>query len=212
MATYKRGINGPVSGKIGSAIGASWRGIDYLRSLPDITKPPTEKQLNQRLLFALVNGWLKPLRKLIWIGYQIFTGTKTPMNGCVSFHMTKAVSGQAPNYEIDFAQVVLSRGELLISFIKEVLCLLGAILNIKWDDVTASAFCSDNDKATFIVYNPAKEKFITFEGITERQAKEVNLRLPADFAGDVVHGWMSYVNTKGDAVSTSVYLGEVVVS
>lgn len=34
MGSYDRGILRALSGKVGSVIGAHWRGIDYMRSMP----------------------------------------------------------------------------------------------------------------------------------------------------------------------------------
>ena len=211
MAIYKKGINGPVSGKIGNVVGATCRGVAYLRGMPETTAAPTQKQINQRLKFALVMGWLKPLLNIINIGYQVLFGDKTPMNRAVSYHLKEAVTGDAPDYGIDFKKAVFSRGELLVSWILEVLCLVNTVLNIKWDNLPASAFSNDNDKASFIIYNPAKESFVTFEKVALRGDKEAVLQLPGKFAGDAVHGWMNYVNAEGNVVSTSVYLGEVTV-
>ena len=107
--------------------------------------------------------------------------------------------------------MVFSRGELFISLIKEALSLPGCILNIKWEDGPASFFCKDDDKTTFIVYNPAKEQFVTFQNITTRSAKEVSLKLPDKFKNDTVHCWKHYVNVEENAVSTGVYIGEIMV-
>lgn len=63
--------------------------------------------------------------------------------------------------------------------------------------------------AKIIVYNVPKQKNVTFKDVAQRADKHVDLQLPANFAGEVVHTWMHYVNTKGDAVSTSIYLGEL---
>ncbi|WP_316811278.1 DUF6266 family protein [Pedobacter heparinus] len=211
MATYKNGINGAISGKVGNVVGATCRGIAYLRSLPETIKAPTEKQINQRLKFAVVMGWLQPLLKIINIGYQILSGYKTSMNRAVSYHLTEAVVGDAPDYQIDFKKAIFSRGELLVSWILELLCLVNAVLSIKWDNGPASAFCNDDDQASFVIYNPEKEAFVTFTDVATRQQKEAVLQLPEDFAGDTVHCWQHFVNAAGDAVSTSVYLGEVMV-
>lgn len=43
MATYKKGINGPVSGKIGNVVGATCRGVAYLRGVPESTAAPKNK-------------------------------------------------------------------------------------------------------------------------------------------------------------------------
>ncbi|SMC54087.1 DUF6266 family protein [Pedobacter africanus] len=213
MARYKNGINGPVSGKIGNVVGGSWRGIDYLRSLPDTSnKTFSEKQKNQHFLMGLVSSWLKPLKLIVEKGYQAIMSGKTPMNACVSYHMKNAVEGNSPlEYMIDFAKVILSRGELLIPLIREVLSLIDAVLHIKWENASASIFNNEDDKATIVVYNPAKKAFVSFEDVAQRADKEVMLRLPAGYAGDTVHCWQHFVNANGNMVSTSVYLGELLV-
>ncbi|WP_457287658.1 DUF6266 family protein [Pedobacter sp. UYP24] len=61
------------------------------------------------------------------------------------------------------------------------------------------------------MYNPEKAKFVTFKDFTNREVGEVNLNLPNSFAGNTVHCWMQYVDQTGTAVSTTAYLGEVVV-
>lgn len=213
MARYKNGVNGAFSGKVGTVIGATCRGIDYMRGLPDLSGvTATKKQLDQRLKFALVMGWLKPLLSLINIGYQVLTGYKTPMNRAVSYHLTEATTGEGPDYRIDFKKAIFSRGELLVSWILEVLCLVNAVLTIKWENGPVSAFSKANDKASFIIYNPVKQEFVTFPDVAVRAEQEISLQLPVVFAGDQVHGWMQYTNADGDAVSTSLYLGEIQVT
>jgi len=167
--------------------------------------------MNQRLVFALVTGWLKPLRDLIWIGFQGFKGSKTPMNGCVSFVMKEAITGEGRQSNIDFPKVVFSRGELFISLIREFTSIADTPLYIKWENGPASAFNNADDKATFIVYNPVKEKFVTFEGVARRADLEKTLQFPANFKNDTVHCWIHYVNVAGDAVSTSIYLGNAAI-
>jgi len=211
MAKYKNGIHGAFSGKIGSVVGASYRGIDYMRSLPEIIKPRSEKQLHQQLKFSVITAWLRPVLKLINIGFQLLTGDKSAMNRAVSYHMREALIENGQEISIDFKKAIFSRGELLVSWILEVLALVDALLNIKWDNGPESLFSKANDKATFIIYNPQKEKFVTFKEVAQRQDKETVLQLPKRFAGDTVHAWMQYSNNDGDMVSTSVYLGEIMV-
>ena len=133
------------------------------------------------------------------------------MNGLVSFVLTEALTGSGSDTCIDFPKVVFSRGELLVSAVKEVSSPMNGILIVKWEDGPPSFFCKENDNATFIVYNPVKEQFVTFQDATTRSAKEINLQMPKDFKNDTVHCWMHYVNAEGDAVSTGVYVGEVVI-
>lgn len=210
MARYKNGINGAFSGKVGTVVGATCRGVDYIRGLPDVSQvATTRKQRDQRLKFALVMGWLRPLLELLKVGYRVLTGSTTPMNRAVSYHLKEAVTGEGPDYAIDFKKAIFSRGELLLSWILEIVCLVNAVLNIKWENGPESAFCKDTDQASFIIYNPEKQEFVTFPDVALRAEKEIRLQLPAVFSGDTVHGWMHYANKEGDAVSTSLYLGSL---
>lgn len=214
MGRYKNGIQGPFSGKIGTVIGASCRGIDYMRGLSNpSSKPATPAQTNQRLKFALVMGWLKPLKEFIEIGYQqAYEDGKTPMNRAVSFHMTnEVITGTAPNYAFDFKRAAFSRGNLQSSFLQEVQSLSGGLLHLNWADGYPSAYCNDDDIADFIVYSSAKERFVSYINVARRTDKEVYLQLPTDFVNDEVHCWMSYVAADGKKVSTTLYLGEMVV-
>ena len=52
MGTIKKGILGSFSGKVGNIVGASWKGIAYIRSLPaSVRNPRTVKQVTQRSKF-----------------------------------------------------------------------------------------------------------------------------------------------------------------
>ncbi|MDR6784136.1 hypothetical protein ABIE26_002475 [Pedobacter africanus] len=83
------------------------------------------------------------------------------------------------------------------------------VLHIKWDNANATIFNNDDDKATIVVYNLAKPAFVSFEDVAQRGDKEAIFQLPAAYTGDTVHCWQHFVNAQGNAVSTSVYLGEI---
>ncbi len=36
MGKFVKGLNGGFSGRAGSTVGSKWRGINYMKSLPDI--------------------------------------------------------------------------------------------------------------------------------------------------------------------------------
>jgi hypothetical protein len=190
----------------------SWRGIDYVRSVADTSKVKwSEAQINQRILFALVVNWIKPLWSVINLGYQRHKNRKTPLNAAVGYHMKEAVIGEAPDFEIDFSKAILSVGELLMSLVKELIALGDAMLCINWDNIAQSVYSCGSDRAIFIFYNPNKQQFVSFMYSALRADRQAVLQLPNGFAGDVVHCYMFFANEKGDRVSTSQYLGEMVV-
>jgi len=208
MAKYKNGINGPVSGKVGTVVGASWRGIDYIRSVSDTSKMRwSVAQVNQRVLFALVMNWIRPLLPVINVGYQIFKTAKTPMNAAVGYHLREAVQGEAPAYEIVFSKAIFSRGELIGAMIRKLHCLDGGICYISWESPSASVFCNDGDEVVFILYNTAKHRFVTYVSVALRAEREVMLQLPSGFSGDALHCYMHLVRADRAMVSTTVYAG-----
>jgi len=210
MARYSNGINGPVRGKVGAVIASSWRGVDYLKSLNrPAVKKRSEAQLLQQDIFAVVTRWLRPLGQLIWLGYQSFRGSKTPMNAAISQVIKDAVLIVDGRPKIDFSKVIISRGELLISWVLDIVLLINQIIHIKWDNAAESSFCKPNDKANFLLYSPDRSEFALYQDQVQRGDKEVQLSLPPDFSESVVHVYMFYANEAGDAVSTSQYLGEI---
>ena len=207
MARFKNGINGPLSGKIGNVVAASWRGIDYFRSVGESDKPASIGQVNQRMMFAVVMAWLKPILQLISIGYQDVKTAKTPLNAAMSYHLKEAVKGSGPDFEIDFSKAILSRGELLNVFVGPLSAQSGARLSMHWENAASSIYSQDSDKAVFAVYNPGKDRFVTFLQVASRGDRQVVLQLPANFVGEEVHVYHFYVSERQNAVSTSLYLG-----
>ncbi|WP_276089711.1 DUF6266 family protein [Pedobacter sp. JY14-1] len=212
MARYKNGINGPVSGKVGNVVASSWRGVTYFRAKARAVRVSSEAQELQRLKFKLVRKWLQPLFAVINVGYRFFTESKTPMNGCVGYHLKEAVREVDGHFVIDFAKAIFSRGELLISLVRAVIRLPESLLQILWDDVQENVFCLRTDRLTVVVYCPECNEFAVFEGVAQRGDGQVKLTLPAGFSrtsDEPVHVWMQYLSEMGDAVSTTQYLGKL---
>ena len=62
MARISQGVYGGISGKLGNTVGASWKGIHYLRILPaSVANPNTTKQQGQRQKFLVTLKFLQPL-------------------------------------------------------------------------------------------------------------------------------------------------------
>ncbi|HWW40453.1 DUF6266 family protein [Pedobacter sp.] len=209
MGKYKKGILGPFRGIVGTVVGAIWKGIHYMRSLPDVSpdRKPTPAQLNQQLKFSTVMEFLKPLKLLLEIGYQAFTDGISPFNAACSYHLKYAVMGTAPDYLINPVKVVFSVGDLeepqdpgvTTGGAAKVLFDWGALVDTDHGDAT--------DKATFMVYNPTLLKYVTLRNAVARTALSFSLQLPAAWIGHDVHCYMAFVSLDGKLVSNSVYSG-----
>jgi len=86
MGKYSQGILGPFSGKVGSVVGSSWKGVNYIKSLPGPNTSNTEKQQEQRSRFKSVvkmaSLLLATLIRPVWnlssgriTGYNLFVKT-----------------------------------------------------------------------------------------------------------------------------------------
>jgi len=65
MAEIKRGILGGVSGKVGTVVGANWRGKNIIRAIPRKSgKKPSPLQVEQRSKFKLMSNFLQPFNAL----------------------------------------------------------------------------------------------------------------------------------------------------
>jgi len=71
MVRFLKGIKEAYSGKVGSVIGSSWRGVDYVRSLSKISnKKASEGQIAQRAKFAMAVAFLFDVSSLVIWRYE----------------------------------------------------------------------------------------------------------------------------------------------
>lgn len=111
MAKILNGILGGFSGKVGTVIGACWKGIDYMRGLAtSITNPNTPAQVEQRARFSLIIAFLRPLTGFLRIGFRSAAIKMSAFNAAMAYNVKHAVSGAYPEFAIDYDQVLLSRG------------------------------------------------------------------------------------------------------
>ena len=181
-----------------------------IKGLPRNTgKAPTLKQKNQQLKFTLITGFLSWFGNLIQIGYRSVSKVTTPMNVAVRYHLAEAVLGVGPNYTIDFSKVKFSVGRLAKASDFSVESIAGAKLKFNWTNNYGNTPLRDGtDMGTFLVYNPVKKEFVSVENVIARSALTFTLQMPADFADDEVHTYMSFNSVITEHLaSESVYKG-----
>lgn len=214
MGKYKKGILGAFSGKIGTVIGSSWNGIEYMRSLPRAsTKAPTDLQLIQRAKFGLVTGFLKPISSLVNLGYKSQASGMTGFNVATSDMVASAISGIYPALEIDYTKVIFSKGVLTGVYDVVTTSPAPAQVKINWADNSGSGTGAATDVAVVLIYNPAKSAFVyNLNNGAERSEAEEIITLPAEFSGDSVQVWLAFMTPNRKTFSTSIHAGEIVVS
>lgn len=210
MAKFINGANGTFSGKVGSVIGASWRGIHYLRGLAKKSKvPPTEAQTAQRLRFALVTKFLSPLQGIIAVGFRhIRRLTAAQYNMAVKRNIEQAVIGTAPDFGLDYQAVTFSEGGLYIPLTNSLEVAEGSV-TLSWDPAPSQFGGASNDVAYIVVHNVERQLFITTDTPATREDGEGVVEVPAPFVGQTGHAWMFFATHDGKKVSNTVYLGEI---
>lgn len=208
MGKIDQGILGGFSGKVGSVVGGSWKGINYMRVHTKPSNPNSEKQVNQRTKFTLVLNFLKPITPFLRVGYKLFTTKQTAFNAAMSQVLLNAVIGETPDSVIDFASVQVSRGTLTPA--------QGAIANsipgeisISWVDNSSATMANITDKALVVVYNDTKADAVYEVAGVTRPTVLQTIAIPAEWIGDSVHVYLGFITEDGKNVANSVYVGAV---
>lgn len=207
MAIILKGILGGFSGKVGTVIGASWRGKDTMRSLPKKTKRlATEKQLIQRLKFGLVTHFLGPLNEVTGEYFGQPQEDKSRMNLAVSYHVKEAVDGVYPDFEMNFVKVVLTKGDLPGIVGGTVTPAAGGVLTIGWDDNTGG-MAAETDQLIIVVYEKTNGFYHVEVDAATRNAETATVDLPLYLTGMMVQCWLSFVSQDHKKASNSLFMG-----
>ena len=209
MGTIRKGILGGFSGKVGNVVGASWRGISYIRSLPQsVRNPRTAGQRSQRSKFALALALLKPMTSFLRTGWKLYAHRQSPFNAAMSHALANAIVGTYPDYSVDVSKVLVSRGNLQ-SASSATATAAGGNLTFAWNDNSGIGSAKQTDKALIAVLNLEKGEAITDTAGRERTEETQTVVLPADWSGDEVQAYLGFVSEDGREVSNSAYLGAI---
>lgn len=111
MATYKQGILGPFSGKVGTVVGSSWRGIAYIRSLATkVANPRTAAQLEVRNKLSATSKRLRLFLSSIRRGF-VSSGAASGWSAAVKFNRQYvSLDEKTGSYVFPIEDVKLSDG------------------------------------------------------------------------------------------------------
>lgn len=213
MARLNRGPNGPPSGKFGSVIGSSWRGIYYIKGLQkEIKKPRSPLQIAQQKKFAVAVRFLVPVKPLLDIGFsRINPGGATGYNMAISYTVQNCIKGIDPDFSIDYpAAVFCTKGRLMLP--ENITMQFNEMhLNVTWNSKESKPSLPD-DLVEILIYQPGATYFQTAAQGIKRSDGELTVKLDEHFEGNTVYVYM-YLMTSSPfhkkEWSDSVYLGEV---
>lgn len=213
MGKYLQGILGAFTGKVGTVVGSSWRGISYMRSLTRRrgNANATDKQLEQQARFALVNGFLKPMKPLLEIGFKNYANGKTGYNSATSYNLKNALTGQTPNLEIDYTMVMLSRGDLPQVEGLAATSVTAAKLNLEWLDNSGRGKAKAEDQLILVAFCPDLAEAVYVIGEATRLATTYVFDLPSDYSTKEVHVYVGWISENGKEIANSKYAGNILI-
>lgn len=220
MGTIKKGILGGVSGAVGNVVGANWKGIDYLRIKPSsVSNPNTDLQSTQRLKFSAVLRFLQPMTEFIRIGFKAYALKMSAFNAAFSYNYHNALTGSFPDFGLDYAKVLVSRGNLPGVINPACSSDEAGKVKLTWSNNAGGSLANDSDTLMTAIFNPATQQAFYLLNAGTRADEEVVVSVPADYAGQSVHCYISVMALGSvltgqvkNSISSSVYAGSTVVS
>ncbi|WBV61107.1 DUF6266 family protein [Chryseobacterium camelliae] len=212
MARITKGILGGFSGKVGTIVGANWRGQDIIRSTPKpSSRPPSDKQLLQQTKFKLVIGFLQPVKNIQAKYFGSGSGSKSRVNIAVSYTISEAVQMTGDIPELIYSKVLMTKGDLAGFQSVTATPQSGQVISLSWEDNSQQGNATSTDKANIICYCEELRTYEIFESVAERSVTAANITLPPSYAGKEVQVWAFFHNAKETLACNSAYLGNLTV-
>ncbi|MGJ1414438.1 DUF6266 family protein [Sphingobacterium thalpophilum] len=215
MANVKHGINGPPSGKVGAVVFCKWKEINYVRSLPRVNKrrPLSDKEVNNRNKFGLMQQFLSPYKKIIRLGFANYTKNMTAYNAAMSYNLHHAMQKDDEGFHIDYEKIALSRG-LDEEITGATFQLLNETIHITWELKNSEKLLHEDltDFRTLVLLIPenpinGSQGVLLNNYIMDLQE---SIQIPKLTRSDTYHLYLGFIAADGTNRSmNSSYLGNI---
>ena len=212
MATFEKGILGGFSGKVGNVVGSRWRGRNIMRSLPQRGNyTPSAKQEEQREKFKTVISFLSPIVEILSNYFGNPQGDKSRANLATSYHLKNAVVSSPLGMVMDYAKVLISKGDLRGIDGGTLTAGANQALVFGWQDNSGQGKATATDQFMVVVYAPDLNLFYNNLAVATRDATTATVTLPDYMAGLEVEVWASFSKPNTNFAAISTYLGAITV-
>ncbi|MFC5285216.1 DUF6266 family protein [Pedobacter alpinus] len=207
MAKYEFGIHGPFSGKVGTVVGCTWKGIPYMRSLPrKRTGKISEAEKNNRLKFAMAQEWLKPLTPFLRVGFKAYTERVEGFGAAKSYLLKNAIITNDSQFSIAPEKMLVSFGSLIGPEDAQVSFQEDDTLIFNWK-ACAARHPNALDQTLLVVYCLEEKEAVYQTTGAFRKSGTDELQLPQNFRNKDLLIYMAFVAADRSNQSNSVFLG-----
>lgn len=205
MAKIPQGILGGIRGRVGNIVGAAWKGINYIRSMPlSVANPNTTAQQAQRGAFTQVVAVARLLlADLVATYWNPFARGMSGYNHFISVNIASFATAGL-NTPADFSS---ARGILT-----GVLDLAGAageastVVVVTWTDNSGQGDALATDEPLVVYYNETQDIWSFRTSAPDTRADETLSVGGSDpIENDVMHLWMFFTRPDISKISDSAY-------
>ena len=209
MGKLLQGSNGPFIGKLGTGVGVIWKGIKVIRSRPSRrTVPFSPGELAQQARFARMTKFLKGAMYLLNVTFQSQAIRMTGFNKAFSYNVKNALTGEYPDFQIDYGMVLLGRGDLPNAGSPAVTSLAPASLDFSWTDNSGKGKARGTDQAFIASFNDENNEWKYKLNVAERSSGHGSMVFDWQ-AGKTVHAFLGFISADEKEVSDSFYAGTI---
>jgi len=211
MAKMKKGIFGPISGRLGPVVGGVWKGIAYLRGAPKKKRKSAPRSLGQienEQKMKYMNEVLIPFHPYINIGFHNLAIAKTAISVAFSKNYHTAITGIYPNLEVDYSRLVLSAGNLPGLNSPQALLSAPDTLQLNWIANEGNK-ATYNDQVMLVVYAPELGMSDGFIGAALRRDLQCSFNFDSRLVGVPLEVYVSLASFDRKKIANSIYLGRM---
>lgn len=209
MARLKNGILGGISGKAGPVTGSSWKRVDVIKTN---SRKKIEKKdlLPQSFAFKVMSEFLRCFKEEINLGFYDRKNKATPGNRAMKINLNRAITGKSPDFEIDFKEIVLSKGSMETAWVAMATRETESLIRITWEiPETLNLKLIGSDEVRILFYNVTTKKALRVGYSATRSDLSAEINIKDFYKNDHFHIWMFFVSADGKNVSDSDYVGFV---
>lgn len=199
-----------ITGKVGPLIVTKWKDKAVLKEAPPKSRTNNSpKQLIQKAKFGTAIEFVRHLSGLFSVTYKLNSKKMTERNGAVGQIVSQAITGDYPDFKIDYPKVLISRGTL--EPVNATVAATAGIITWTWAPNVGINGANELDQSVVVVYCPERKQSLYKINAGTRIAGTATLDV-TPFVGLSVVTYLAFTTIDQKKVSDSRFTGELLVN
>lgn len=201
MGRLDKGLLGGYTGKLGTTVGSTWKGINVVRTYqPNVANPRSDRQVEHRSLFSQVTEigslLLADVIKPLW------DRNAKQMSGYNAFIQANMLAS-AKDKKLTPEKFVLSKGRIGSTIIE--VQSEESLLHVEWERSTLPVFGKDSDMAYIIVFDGSMNILEYSAGEVNRAKGEVYFNHDGSLHGNAESVVVAFLSEDGKLCSNTEF-------